>query len=289
MYTIVDYKHLGGLTHEMSIEAKQLAKKAQAGQFLIIRMNDEGERIPLTIADADPDKGTITIVFQAIGRSTEELATYKVGDTLSDVVGPLGRASEIEKYGKVIIVGGGGGIAPIYPIAKALKAAGNHVISIIGAKNKDLLFWEDRMAAVSNELHIATDDGSCGHKGFVTDILDDICQKEEIAAVWAVGPMIMMKNCVRVTKPYGIKTFVSMNPVMIDGTGMCGGCRIQVGDETKFACVDGPEFDGHLVDFDLAMKRSAYLKDMEAKGRDHYHDHTCTLGLEHDDRAAKGV
>ncbi|MFM9413063.1 sulfide/dihydroorotate dehydrogenase-like FAD/NAD-binding protein [Peptococcus simiae] len=289
MYTIVDYKHLGGLTHEMSVEAPQLAKKAQAGQFLIIRINEEGERVPLTIADSDAEKGTITIVFQAVGRSTDELAQLRTGDQLADVVGPLGRASEIEKYGTVVIVGGGVGIAPIYPIAKSLKAAGNHVISIIGAKNKDLLFWEDKMDSVSDELHIATDDGSVGHKGFVTDILEEVCSKGDVAAVWAVGPMIMMKNCARVTKPFGVKTFVSMNPVMIDGTGMCGGCRIQVGADTKFACVDGPEFDGHQVDFDLAMKRSAYLKNLEAEGRQFYHDHQCNLGLEHDDRPVKGV
>ncbi len=289
MYPILSYKHLGGATHEMNVRAPQLAKKALPGQFLIIRIDAEGERIPLTVADANNEDGSITIVFQAVGRSTKQLAEMRAGDELADVVGPLGRPSEIKNYGTVVIVGGGVGIAPIYPIARALKEAGNHVISIIGAKNKDLLFWEDRMEAASHELFIATDDGSVGHKGFVTDVLKDICENREINAVWAVGPMIMMKSCVSVTKPLDILTFVSMNPVMIDGTGMCGGCRVQVGGETKFACVDGPEFNGALVDFDLAMKRSAYMKDLEKIGEKHYHDHTCNLGLEHDDRQPKEV
>lgn len=289
MYPILSYKHLGGATHEMNVKAPQLAKKALPGQFLIVRIDAEGERVPLTIADTNNDEGSITIVFQAVGRSTKQLAEMRVGDELADVVGPLGRPSEIKNYGTVVIVGGGVGIAPIHPIARALKEAGNHVISIIGAKNKDLLFWEDRMQAASHELFIATDDGSVGHKGFVTDILKDVCENREIDAVWAVGPMIMMKSCVAVTKPLDILTFVSLNPVMIDGTGMCGGCRVQVGGETKFACVDGPEFNGALVDFDLAMKRSAYMKDLEKIGEEYYEDHTCNIGLEQDERQAKGV
>lgn len=284
MFPILFYKKLGPTTVEMVIEAHQLAKKAEPGQFLIIRIDEEGERIPLTIADSDASAGTITIVFQAVGRSTEQLAELAVGDSLADVVGPLGRASEIENYGTVVIVGGGVGIAPIYPIARALKEAGNKVISIIGAKTESLLFWRDKMAVVSDELLIATDDGSVGHKGFVTDLLKEVCEKEAVAAVWSVGPMIMMKSCVAVTKPLGIKTYVSMNPVMIDGTGMCGGCRLKVGDQVKFACVDGPEFDGALVDFDLAMKRAGYLRDLEQQGKEHYHDHHCNLGLEHNDR-----
>ena len=283
MVPILNYKHLGGNTIEMELEAPQLAKKAQAGQFLIVRIDAMGERVPLTIADQDLERGTVTIVFQAVGRSTQQLANMKTGDSLADVVGPLGRASEIENYGTVVIVGGGVGIAPIHPIAKALKDAGNHVISIIGARSKDLLFWEDRMEHASHELFIATDDGSCGHKGFVTDILKDICETRDVKVVWAIGPMIMMKSCVSVTKPMNILTYVSMNPIMIDGTGMCGGCRVQVGNETKFACVDGPEFDGALIDFDLAMKRAAYMKDLEKKGTEYYHDHQCNLGLEHDD------
>lgn len=283
MYKIVGYKHLGGLTHEMVVEAPQLAKRAKAGQFLIIRIDEKGERVPLTIADTDTEKGTVTVVVQAVGRSTEQMVTLRENDYFQDVVGPLGTASEIENYGTVVIVGGGVGIAPIHPIARALKEAGNRVISIIGAKNSDLLFWEDKMAAVSSELYIATDDGSKGHKGFVTEVLAEICDREKVDIVWAVGPMIMMRNCVAVTKERGIRSIVSMNPVMIDGTGMCGGCRVRVGDETKFACVDGPEFDGDLIDFDLAMKRTRYLRDMEVAGREYYHDHECNLGLHHDD------
>lgn len=283
MYKVVDYKHLGGLTYELVIEDKQLAKRARAGQFLIVRIGEGDERIPLTIADHDPGKGTVTIVLQAVGLSTEKIAKMRVGDAFADVVGPLGQPSEIENFGTVVMVGGGVGIAPIYPIAKALKEAGNHVISIIGAKNQDLLFWEEKMAAVSDELYIATDDDSKGHKGFVTDVLADICDKQKVDRVWTIGPMIMMWNCVKVTKPRGVKSFVSMNPVMIDGTGMCGGCRVKIGDETKFACVDGPEFDGDLIDFELAMNRARYMRDKEQEGRDYYHDHECNLGLVHDD------
>lgn len=280
MYPILSYKKLSDTAIEMVIDAPRLAKKAKAGQFLILRIDEEGERIPLTIADHDIEQGTVTIVFQAVGRSTEQLAELKEGDQLADIVGPLGKASEIENYGKIVIVGGGVGIAPIHPIAKALKDAGNHVISIIGAKNKDLLFWKDKMEDASHELLIATDDGSEGHKGFVTDLLLKVCKEEKIDAVWAVGPMIMMKSCVEAIKPLDIKVIVSMNPVMIDGTGMCGGCRIQVGGETKFACVDGPEFDGSLVDFDMAMKRSSYMKDIEKEASEQYHKHTCNIGLD---------
>lgn len=270
MYQIVKYEHLGGSTALLEIEAKQLAKKAEAGQFLIIRIAEDGERIPLTIADYDREAGTVTIVYQVIGRTTKELSKLRVGDEILDVVGPLGHATEVENFGTVVLVGGGVGIAPIYPIARALKAAGNHVISIIGAKNKDLLFWEDKMAKASHEVLVATDDGSAGTKGFVSDVLKDLLAEREIDRVWAIGPMVMMRAVCETTRPTGHKTIVSMNPMMIDGTGMCGGCRISVGTETKFACVDGPEFDGHLVDFNLAMRRLAYFKDMERKGLEHY-------------------
>lgn len=278
MYKIISHTNLGGTTSEMVVEAPLVARKAKAGQFLIIRIDEEGERVPLTIADHDKDKGTITMVYQVAGRSTKQLSTMKVGEYLADVVGPLGHPSEVENFGTVVIVGGGVGIAPIHPIAKALKEAGNRVISIIGAKNKDLLFWEDKMREVSTEVLIATDDGSIGHKGFVTDVLDKVTEEEKVDVVWAVGPMIMMRSCVNVIKPKGIKIFVSMNPIMIDGTGMCGGCRVQVGDETKFACVDGPEFDGALIDFDLAMSRSRYMKDLEDEGTKYY-DHKCNIGI----------
>lgn len=278
MYKIISHTNLGGTTSEMVVEAPLVARKAKAGQFLIIRIDEEGERVPLTIADHDKEKGTITMVYQVAGRSTKQLSTMKVGEYLADVVGPLGQPSEVENFGTVVIVGGGVGIAPIHPIAKALKEVGNRVISIIGAKTKDLLFWEDKMREASTEVLIATDDGSIGHKGFVTEVLDKVTEEEKVDVVWAVGPMIMMRSCVNVIKPKGIKIFVSMNPIMIDGTGMCGGCRVQVGDETKFACVDGPEFDGALIDFDLAMNRSRYLKDLEDEGM-RYYDHKCNIGI----------
>lgn len=277
MYKIVDYKHLGGATHELVVEAPQLAKKARAGQFLIVRIGEGDERIPLTIADNDPEKGTVTIVIQALGHSTKQIVALRPGDGLADVVGPLGQASEIEKYGTVVIVGGGVGIAPIYPIARDLKKAGNRVIAIIGAKSKDLLFWQDKLAAAVDEVRIATDDGSVGHKGFVTDLLAEACDQDGVDIVWAIGPMIMMYNCVKVTKARGIRSVVSMNPIMIDGTGMCGGCRVRVGNETKFACVDGPEFDGDLIDFDLAMKRARFMRDKENIANER--DHTCNIGL----------
>lgn len=277
MYKIVDYKHLGGATHELVVEAPQLAKKARAGQFLIVRIGEGDERIPLTIADNDPEKGTVTIVIQALGHSTKQIVALRPGDGLADVVGPLGQASEIENYGTVVIVGGGVGIAPIYPIARDLKKAGNRVIAIIGAKSKDLLFWQDKLAAAVDEVRIATDDGSVGHKGFVTDLLAEACDQDGVDIVWAIGPMIMMYNCVKVTKARGIRSVVSMNPIMIDGTGMCGGCRVRVGNETKFACVDGPEFDGDLIDFDLAMKRARFMRDKEGIANER--DHTCNIGL----------
>ena len=277
MYKIVDYKHLGGATHELVVEAPQLAKKARAGQFLIVRIGEGDERIPLTIADNDPEKGTVTIVIQAVGHSTKQIVALRPGDGLADVVGPLGQASEIEKYGTVVIVGGGVGIAPIYPIARDLKKAGNRVIAIIGAKSKDLLFWQDKLVAAVDEVRIATDDGSVGHKGFVTDLLAEACDQDGVDIVWAIGPMIMMYNCVKVTKARGIRSVVSMNPIMIDGTGMCGGCRVRVGNETKFACVDGPEFDGDLIDFDLAMKRARFMRDKENIANER--DHTCNIGL----------
>ena len=286
MYNIVDYKHLGGATHELVVEAPQLAKKAKAGQFLIVRIGEGEERIPLTIADNDPIKGTITIVIQALGHSTKKIVALRPGDEVADVVGPLGQASEIEHYGTVVIVGGGVGIAPIYPIARDLKKAGNRVIAIIGAKSKELLFWEEKLAEAVEEVRIATDDGSVGHKGFVTDLLAEACDNEHVDIVWAVGPMIMMYNCVKVTKARGIRSIVSMNPIMIDGTGMCGGCRVRVGNETKFACVDGPEFDGDLIDFDLAMKRARFMRDQEQAAIER--DHTCNIGFhDHKEGGAK--
>ena len=270
LFTILEKEDLGNKVYGFVMKAPRIADKAQPGQFFIIRQGENFERIPLTIADFDRDNQTVTMVFQAVGASTTALSTLDVGMEVTDMVGPLGKPSEIEKLGKVVLVGGGVGIAPIYPIARALKQAGNEVISIIGARSKNLLFWEDRMREASNRLLVATDDGSYGHKGFVTTLLEELIQTEDIARVWAIGPMVMMRAVVNMTRPYGTPTIVSMNPVMVDGTGMCGACRVSVGGKTMFACVDGPEFDGHAVDFDLAMKRAAMFKDKEKEAMEAY-------------------
>jgi len=242
-----------------------VAKKAQAGQFVILRIDEKGERIPLTIADYDREKGTITIIFMEVGKTTKQLGTLNVGDSIENFAGPLGIASEVKNYGTVICVGGGVGIAPLYPIVRELKKAGNYVISILGAKNKKLLLLEDEIEYFSDEFYITTDDGSKGHKGFVSDVLQkQIDNKEKINMVMAIGPVIMMKVVADLTKKYNIKTLVSLNPIMVDGTGMCGGCRVSVGEKTKFACVDGPEFDGHEVDFEnLMLRNRRFLKEEE--------------------------
>jgi ferredoxin--NADP+ reductase len=242
-----------------------VAKKAQAGQFVILRIDEKGERIPLTIADYDREKGTITIIFMEVGKTTKQLGKLNVGDSIENFAGPLGIASEVKNYGTVVCVGGGVGIAPLYPIVRALKEAGNYVISILGAKNKALLLLEEEIESFSDELYITTDDGSKGHKGFVSDVLQkQIDSKEKIDMVMAIGPVIMMKVVADLTKKYQIKTLVSLNPIMVDGTGMCGGCRVSVEGKTKFACVDGPEFDGHEVDFNnLMLRNRRFLKEEE--------------------------
>ena len=256
------------------IDQPLIARKVQPGQFVVIRHNEKGERIPLTVADYDRDRGTITIIFQEVGKSTYEMGELNVGDTLLDVVGPLGQPSEIANYGTVVCIGGGVGIAPVYPITRALKAAGNHTIAIIGARTKELLFWEERFREISHELYITTDDGTYGRKGFVSDELQRLIDDGyKIDRVWAIGPAIMMKVVCDVTRPHKIKTIVSLNPIMVDGTGMCGACRVEVGGETKFTCVDGPEFDGHLVDFDLLMKRQSIYKEQEKLALDLYLKH----------------
>ncbi len=246
----------------MEIEAPLVARKRKAGQFLILRIDEKGERIPLTIADANKDKGTVTIIFQEIGKTTYQLGLLNEGDSIADIVGPLGHPTEIEGYKKVVCIGGGVGTAVVYPIAVALHQQGSEVISIVGARNKDLLILENEISNISSELIITTDDGSYGRKGFVTDALKDLLEKDkDIELVIAIGPAIMMKFVSQLTKEYNIKTLVSLNSIMVDGTGMCGACRITVGGETKFVCVDGPEFDGHLVDFDLLMSRQqSYVK-----------------------------
>jgi len=260
VYKILEKQVLGDINKLMVIEAPEIARKARPGQFVIVRIDEHGERIPLTIADYDKDAGTITIIFQEVGKSTMHLGTLEAGDELATFVGPLGHPTEIEIYGTVVCVGGGVGIAPIYPIARALKAAGNTVISIIGARSRDLLFWEDRMRTASDELIVCTDDGSYGRKALVTEPLKELLESRKIDHVWAIGPAIMMKFCCLATQPFGVKTIVSLNPIMVDGTGMCGCCRVAVGGETKFACVDGPDFDGHQVDWDLiAARQRIYL------------------------------
>ena len=246
------------------VEAPDIAKKARPGQFVIIRVHEKGERIPLTISASYPERGSIRIIFQVVGKTTAHMATLKEGDYLLDVIGPLGRPTDIEKVGTVVCVGGGTGVAVLYPIAKGFKEAGNYLISIIGARSKDILILENEMREISDELFITTDDGSYGRKGFVSDVLKELLEeRKDIKEVVAVGPVIMMKVICGITKEYGVKTLVSLNPIMVDGTGMCGACRVTVGGKVRFACVDGPEFDGHQVDFDELMKRLAMYREQE--------------------------
>lgn len=268
MYRVVKKRQLAPAIALLEVEAPAVAAKVEPGQFVIVRMDEKSERIPLTVMDFDRERGTITIVIQNVGYSSAIITEMEEGSEFQDFVGPLGVASEIENYGTVVCIGGGLGIAPVYPIARALKEAGNHVISVLGSRSADILILEDEMRAVSDEVIIATNDGSLGVKGFVTDGLAQVLEQgHTVDSLWAIGPMIMMKAVVDYTRPLGIKTIVSLNPIMVDGTGMCGACRVSVGNETKFACVDGPEFDGHLVDFDLAMKRLAFYKDEENRAK----------------------
>jgi len=274
MFEIVRKKALNPTVTLMDIHAPLIARKAEPGQFIILRTDEDGERIPLTIADFDREKGTVTIIFQIVGATTEKLNHMNEGDRLQDFVGPLGKATETDGLKKVAVVGGGVGCAIAYPVAKKLHELGCEVHSIVGFRNKDLVILEDEFAAVSDKLVMMTDDGSYGTKGLVTAALKELIESgEQYDEVIAIGPIIMMKFVAATTKPYGIHTVVSMNPIMIDGTGMCGGCRLTVGGETKFACVDGPDFDGHLVDFDEAMARGGMYRDFER----HQHEDTCNL------------
>lgn len=269
MYKIVRKKSLNPTVSLMEIEAPLIAKKAEPGQFIIFRAYEDSERVPLTIADFDREKGTVTIIYQIVGGSTMELDTLNEGESLHDFVGPLGVPSHTEGLKKVAVVGGGVGCAIAYPIAKKLSNQGCEVHSVVGFRNKDLVILEDEFKAVSSKLCMMTDDGSYGTKGLVTNALEELIKEgNQYDEVIAIGPLIMMKFVCQLTKKYDIKTVVSMNPIMIDGTGMCGGCRLTVGGETKFACVDGPDFDGHLVDFDEAMKRGSMYKDFEKHARD---------------------
>ncbi|AAL81452.1 hydrogenase subunit gamma [Pyrococcus furiosus DSM 3638] len=264
MFKILRKERLAPGINLFEIESPRIAKHAKPGQFVMIRLHEKGERIPLTIADVDISKGSITIVAQEVGKTTRELGTYEAGDYILDVLGPLGKPSHIDYFGTVVMIGGGVGVAEIYPVAKAMKEKGNYVISILGFRTKDLVFWEDKLRSVSDEVIVTTNDGSYGMKGFTTHALQKLIEEgRKIDLVHAVGPAIMMKAVAELTKPYGIKTVASLNPIMVDGTGMCGACRVTVGGEVKFACVDGPEFDAHLVDWDQLMNRLAYYRDLE--------------------------
>ncbi|MCP4113272.1 MAG: sulfide/dihydroorotate dehydrogenase-like FAD/NAD-binding protein [Desulfobacteraceae bacterium] len=256
------------------IEAPLIARKAKPGQFVIMKANETGERIPLTMADTDPEKGTVTVIYMVVGKSTALFKTLQVGDGYQDVIGPLGKPTHLENMGTVLCVGGGTGIAVLHPITRGLKQIGNHVITVIGARDKDTLILEDHMKAASDELHICTDDGSYGHHGFVTDKVKEVLDRgNDVKLAVAIGPVPMMKFVCKITKEYNVKTIVSLNPIMVDGTGMCGGCRVSVGGQTKFGCVDGPEFDGHEVDYDELMKRLQSYIDEE---KDCYEDY-CRL------------
>ena len=264
MYEVIENTVLAEKVNRYRIRAPEIAKRRKAGQFIILRIDEDGERIPLTIADADPGEGTLTLVVQEVGKTTMRMTRLKPGDQLRDVVGPLGAPTHIEKFGTVVVIGGGIGIAPAHPIAQALKQAGNRVISILGARTKSLMIMEEEMRRASDEVLICTDDGSYGTHGLVTDVLKNLIGAQgKPDLVVAIGPVIMMKFVAKLTREYEIPTVVSLNPIMVDGTGMCGGCRVSVGGKSKFACVDGPEFDGHQVDFEELMKRQAFYQEQE--------------------------
>ena len=269
MFTIVKKERLNPTVTRMVIEAPYVARKAEPGQFIIFRTHEDSERVPLTIADTDREAGTVTIIYQIVGGSTMELDAMQEGEAICDFVGPLGMATHTEGLRKVAVVGGGVGCAIAYPVTKKLHEQGATVHAVVGFRNKDLVILEDEFRAASDRLVMMTDDGSCGEKGLVTAALEKLIQEgNEYDEVIAIGPLVMMKFVCAVTKKYSIKTVVSMNPIMIDGTGMCGGCRLTVGGETKFACVDGPDFDGHLVDFDEAMKRGTMYREFEQHARE---------------------
>ncbi len=273
MNTIRSKDQLSDQVYRMVIEAPLIAEERQPGQFIILQLStDYGERIPLTIADADPQEGTLTLIFQAVGKTTLALAAKEPGDTIENILGPLGQPTHIDNFGTVVCVGGGIGTAPLYPITQALKEAGNRIITILGARSKDLIILEEEMKALSDELIVCTDDGSYGRKALVTEPLKELCEEGKPDMAVAIGPPVMMKFCAETTRPYQVPTVVSLNTIMVDGTGMCGGCRVTVGGETKFVCVDGPEFDGHAVDFDNMIKRlGTYRKEEEEAS------HACRL------------
>jgi NAD(P)H-flavin reductase len=278
-YRIVKKEVYSPVTYMWEVEAPDVARAAQPGHFLIVRMNEEAERIPLTVADFDRQRGTVTAVIQAVGKSTREMMQLNQGDSILDLIGPLGEASHIARRSKVILVGGGLGVAPVYPQLRAYKERGSTTLSIIGFRTKSLVFWEERFRAYSDELHIATDDGSCGHKGFVSQVLQILLEKHrDTEEVVAIGPLLMMKACCDVTRPFGVRTLVSLNSIMVDGTGMCGSCRVTVGGKLKFACVDGPDFDGHQVDFDELMLRQRRFQREEQESLKRYEEECRLMG-----------
>lgn len=270
MFKILAKKVHNEFVTELTLSAPLIANKVKAGQFVIIRIDEKGERIPLTVADYDRENGTVSIIFQAVGFTTKKLALMNEGDSILDLVGPLGQPTDFENAKKAIVIGGGVGCAIAYPQAKALHKMGAQTTVIAGFRNKDIVILEDEMREVADSYYVTTDDGSYGEKGFVTDVLKRLIEKEKYNLVIAIGPIPMMKFVSLTTKDYGIKTIVSLNPIMIDGTGMCGGCRVTVGGEIKFACVDGPDFDGHKVDFDELMRRNGFYREQEA--------HACRMG-----------
>lgn len=274
MNKILEKEVLSDVTKLMVVETPLVARKARAGQFVIVRVDEYGERVPMTIADYDREAGTIVLIFQEVGKSTMQMGTLEAGDELATVVGPLGHATELDNFGTVVCIGGGVGIAPIFPIARALKEAGSTVISIIGARTSGYLFWEDRMRAVSDELIVCTDDGSYGRKALVTEPLKELLESpgKTISRVWAIGPMIMMKFVSLTTQPFEVPTIVSLNTIMVDGTGMCGGCRVLLDDGPQFVCVDGPEFDGHRVQWDNLLSRVQFYKEQEQVAVERWHE-----------------
>jgi ferredoxin--NADP+ reductase len=271
MPKVLDNQQIGPANWKMTVHIPKLVAKAKAGQFVIIRVNDTGERVPMSIGGLDRENGNLTIIYQVVGKTSALMTTVPAGGEISDCVGPLGIPSHVENWGTVVLIGGGIGIAPIYPIAQAWKAAGNKVITILGARSKDILFYEAEHKAVADEIYVCTDDGSYGQKGFVSDALQKLIDGGvKIGMVMAIGPVPMMRVVANLTKKYEIPTWVSLNPLMVDGTGMCGGCRVKIGNETKFACVDGPDFDGHLVDFDMLTKRLSSYKEQERAAMKHF-------------------
>jgi NAD(P)H-flavin reductase len=274
VYEILLRDDLAPQIHLFKLNAPNVAKKAQAGQFVIIRINEQGERIPLTIADWNREEGSVSVVFMEVGTTTHRLALLKAGDSIANFIGPLGLPTHIDKFGTVVCVAGGFAVATIFPIARAMREAGNRVISIMGARNKNLIFWEKELSSTSDQLIVTTDDGSYGRKGLVTEPLKELLEAGGVDRVIAIGPSIMMKFAAKTTEPFGVKTIVSLNPIMVDGTGMCGCCRVSVNGQTRFTCVDGPDFDGHQVDWDLLLARQKiYLDEEKSSFAEWQHQH----------------